>query len=91
MRLEVGLLDEADPHLAFIAVRTYRRARVIDWDVVVDLNSPPAAVQVQLDDVLAFWIVNGICVLVLRENVVADEPVAVLMLELVVCRDGKAA
>ena len=86
---QIGLLYQRNPHLAFVAKGTDWSAVVIDRNVVIHLDGSPAAIQVQLDDVLAFRIVDRVCILILRKDVVRDEFVLVAELEFVMSRDSK--
>ena len=46
---------------------------MVDRDIVINLDGPPAPVQVQLHYIFALWVVDWFRILVLRKYVVADE------------------
>ena len=56
---------------------------MVDRDIVIDLDGPPASVQIQLHNILTLWVVDWVRILVLGKYVVADESGFVLMFELV--------
>ena len=91
MSLEVSFLDQRDPHLSFVTVSADGATVAVYGHVVVNLDTSPAAVQIQFDNILSFRVINRVRILVLWVNVVADQPMLVSMLELMMSCDSEGA
>ena len=73
VHLQVSLLDEADPHFAASRVGTQPVAILINWQVVVNHDTSPGAIDEKLDDILTSWIVDRIAIVILRKDILRND------------------
>jgi hypothetical protein len=72
MELKVCLFDDGDPQFTSTRVSTRPITVLASGEIIVDGDSPPAAVNKQFHYVFASWVIGRISMFVLRIDIVRD-------------------
>ena len=87
MKLEISSFKQTDPKFSFFRVTALTFVFFRYWTLVVNLDCSQSAVYKQFDHILPCWVVDGISIFVLGEDVLRDYAFILLLLK--VSSDGE--